>query len=445
MKKFSKKMLALGLGISLLLAGCSSKDTATKGESDGKNEKIELSFMGHGNPDEKKIFQSVIKSFEEKYPNVKVNYTSVPPAEYSQKLTTLVASGKQPDVYYAAGPEFARFAGADQLLNLQTYLDSTEIFNPDNVWKQALDRYRFNGKSVGEGDLFGLPKDVGPWVMAYNKDLFDKAGVGYPSAEAGEWTWDNLLEAATKLTKDTNGDGKTDQYGVAGFPLESAVWSNGGDYVNYETGEVKIDSPEFIEAMQFVADLSLKHKVSPSQEDEKAQNSYTRFISGGVAMFPMGPWDQPAFWELPFGWDIAPWPASPNTGKAATWLGSMGFVVSKGTKHPDEAFALASYLSLDEEGQRQFMELGQQVPNLIDLTTNEFLKMDKPPANRQEFVDIIEDYGRPNLGWKSPDTMWVDTFKQKAAKVWNGEMSVADWVKEVKPEMEKQFKERNLK
>src|SRR5690606_31831160 len=410
-------------------------------DDDGK---IVLSFMGHGNPDEKKIFESVIKSFEETYDNVKVNYTALPICEYAQRLSTLIASGKHPDVYYAAGPEFARFVAADQLLNLQPYLDSTDIFDPDNVWEQALNRYRFNGNTVGEGDLYGLPKDVGPWALAYNKNLFDEADVDYPPADLTNWTWNELIETAKKLTKDTNGDGRTDQYGIAGFPLENAVWANGADYVDYETGEIKIDSPEFIEAMQFVVDLNHKHGVSPSQEAEQAQNSYTRFVSGGVAMFPMGPWDQPAFWELPCEWDLATWPASPNTGNTATWLGSMGFVVSKKTKHPDEAFALASYLSLDENGQRQFMELGQQVPNLKDLTENEFLKMDKSPENRQEFIDIIQDYGHPNLGWGSPDTKWLDTFNEEASKVWNGEVTVKDWVKEMKPKLEELYKKGNL-
>ena len=162
-----------------------------------------------------------------------------------------------------------------------------------------MDRYRFDGSKVGAGDLYGLPKDVGPWAFVYNKDLFDKAGVSYPSATAGEWTWDDMLEAAQKLTVDNNGDGKPEQYGVGAYSLESAVWGNGGEYIDYATGTVKVNEPAFYEAMQFVADLNLKFKVSPNQEAEQAMNAYTRFINGQLGMFAMGPWDQPAFWELP--------------------------------------------------------------------------------------------------------------------------------------------------
>ena len=415
---------------------------ASNGQQTTSDEKVEISFMGHGDPNEKKIFTALIQSFEKKYPNVKVNYTSVPPAEYHQKLTTLVASGKAPDIFYLSGPAFYKYAEAGTILNIQSYLNNTELFDPNNVWKQGLDRYRYDGKTLGTGDLYGLPKDVGPWAMAYNKDLFDEAGAEYPSAEPGGWTWDDYLKAAQAVTKDTNGDGKVDIFGGAGFPLEAAVWGNGGDYIDYATGTIKVDSPEFAEAMQFIADLNLKHHVSPSADDEKAMNSYSRFVAGKIGMFPLGPWDQPAFWDLPFNWDIAPWPASPNTGKTSTWLGSMGFALSSKSKHPQEAFNLAAFLSLDPEGQKQNMDLGQAVPNLIDMATNDYLNNGKAPEHKQVFLDIIE-YGRPTVEYGSKDTQWLDTFNQEASKVWTGKQTAAEFVKEIAPKLQELYDKGN--
>ncbi|WP_083676612.1 sugar ABC transporter substrate-binding protein, partial [Paenibacillus sp. FSL H8-0548] len=363
----------------MLLSACSSGNngsgSTTNGNAGNKEaetgnkpqEQVKISFMGHGSPQEKEIFMKLIKSYETKYPNVKVEYTSVPPAEYNQKLSTLVASGKTPDVFYVSGPQFYKFAEAGTIQNLQPFLETTELFQEDNVWKQALDRYRFDGTQLGQGDLYGLPKDVGPWAMAYNKTMFEEAGVELPPAEVGKWTWDNWLDAAKKLTKDDNGDGKIDIYGGANFTLEGAVWASGGDFIDYGTGKVTIDTPEFTNAMQWVADLRLKHNVTPSPEDEKALNAYSRFVAGKVGMFPMGPWDQPGFWDLPFEWDIAAWPVNPATGKAGTWVGSMGYSVSSKSKHAQEAFNLAAFLALDAEGQKQNYELGQAVPNLIDM------------------------------------------------------------------------------
>lgn len=422
-----------------------SGDSGSDGGEDAPKEPVTIEFMGHGNPNEKKIFEQLIASFTKRFPHVTVKYTSVPPGEYSQKLTTLVSSGKAPDVFYVGGPEFYRFVEAGILLNLQPYLEKTDLFDPNNVWKQALDRYRYNGQTVGEGDLYGLPKDVGPWAFVYNKDLFEKANVELPPAKAGEWTWNDMLEAAKKLTIDENGDGKPEQYGVGAYNLESAVWANGGQFIDYGTGTIKVAEPAFYEAMQFVADLNLVHGVSPSPEAEQAMNAYTRFLSGKLAMFAMGPWDQPAFWDLPFEWDIAAWPASPNTGKTATWLGSMGFAISAKSKHPQEAFDLAAYLSLDEEGQRQNYQLGQAVPNLIDMAKGEFLQFDKAPANRQVFLDIIEDYGIPDVASRSKDTQWLDTFWQEASKVFNGDMTAKDWTAQIQPKLQELYDQGNKK
>ncbi|WP_353625957.1 hypothetical protein [Bacillus sp. JCM 19041] len=71
-----------------------------------------------------------------------------------------------------------------------------------------------------------------------------------------------------------------------------------------------MDTPEFKEALQFVADLRLEHQVVPSPEAEESSNSYARWLNGEVAMFPMGPWDTAAFWDLEFDYDLMHWPKS---------------------------------------------------------------------------------------------------------------------------------------
>ncbi|HEY0829213.1 MAG TPA: sugar ABC transporter substrate-binding protein [Bacilli bacterium] len=408
------------------------------------DEPSEITFMGHGGDAEKAVFQKLIDGYMQKNPNKKVKYIVVPPGEYHQKLDTLIASNNTPDVFYAGGAQFAKFVSSGILLNLNEQIKTNESFDESNVWKQALNFYRFDGQRVGEGDLYGLPKDVGPWAFAYNKDLFDKANVEYPSAKAGEWTWDDMIAAAKSLTT-VGENGKTDVFGIGNYSVESAVWANGGDFIDYSTGTIKIDEPAFTEAMQFVADLRLVHHVSLSAQDEKAQNAYARFIGGKVAMFPMGPWDQPGFWKLPFGWDIAAWPASPKTGKTSTWLGSLGFVVSNKTKYPEDAFNLAVYLSLDRDSQKENYELGQAVPNLIDMAKGEFLQMEKAPQNRQVFLDIIEDYGHPTIDFGSTDTKWIDTFWQESGRVWDGKQTAADWAKEMKPKLQEIYDKGNKK
>ena len=106
-------------------------------------------------------------------------------------------------------------------------------------------------------------RDVSAFPIFYNVDLFKAAGVEAPTAE-NPWDWNDFVEAAKKLT---TGEGEDKIYGTGAYSLESAVWSNGAEWVDPETlTKVEITDPKFTEALQFCADLSLVHGVAPSQD-----------------------------------------------------------------------------------------------------------------------------------------------------------------------------------
>lgn len=385
-------------------------------------EQITLQFMGWGQPSEQEIFQAVIDEYEAANPNVTVEYINVPPGEFLQKLTTLAAAGDMPDVFYMADGWFASWVSRGQLLAIQEYMDPADL---ENIWPAALARYSYDGTVVGQGTLYALPKDLGPFVMVYNKDLFDAHGVAYPPTD-GSWTWDQALEDYRALTEIAP-DGSVVSFGIGDIPPEAVIWSNGADFLNAERTEVTVDDPLFAEAIQWRADLANVHHVMPNQEDLASQGAWDMWLAGKIATFVMGPWDQPTFWELPFNWDIGVFPSSPRTMTPAMWTGSMGYAVDANTPHPQEAVDLIRYLSVSEVGQRMFYQLGQQVPNRIDMATGEFLEFDKPPANRQAFLDNIAKWGHNLPATYVSNTRWMDTMWQELAPVWAGEMSAADW------------------
>ncbi|WP_163195157.1 ABC transporter substrate-binding protein [Clostridium thermarum] len=443
-----KRFAAISIGLVLALSaitGCSSgkSNTDTKtdtntnvpaGDNEKSDEPITLSFMGWGNPEEQKVFENLVKQFEEKHKNIKVDYVNVPPADFMVKLQAMVAANKAPDVFYMPGDNFYAWADSGKLANLTPFLSESTTFNPDNVWPEALNRYRYNSatKMVGEGDLYALPKDVGPWAMVYNKNIFKEAGLPEPDPSK-PLDWNEIIELAKKLTK---GSGPEKQYGISNVPLESAVWANGADFLDPTKTKVTVDDPKFAEAMQFCADLALVHGVAPSEQENQSVGTYQRWLNGDLAMFWMGPWDQPAFWKLPFEWDLMPAPASPSTGKNATWLGSLGFGVSATSKHQKEAFELAAFFSFDPDGQRSNYLMGQAVPNLIDMAKGEYMNYDKAPKNKAIFLDIIENTGKANGSWGTYDGEWNTIFWDNAAKVWQGKQSAADFCKEIQPKMQ---------
>jgi multiple sugar transport system substrate-binding protein len=424
MKKRSAAV-AVFAAAALVLSGCSAAQTES-GEHT-------ITFMGWGSDTEIAVFNDMIAQYEDAYPDVKVDYITVPAADFQTKLQTMIASNKTPDVFYLAPENVMPFASSGIVADLSDYVDNNELFDPANVWQKAIDMYRYDGTTPGKGAVYGLPKDIGPFALAYNKDLFDAAGVTAPDPES-PWTWDEFVAAAKKLTSGT-GDDKV--YGSAPYSLESAVWSNGGDWLNADHTEVTVTDPKFTEALQWVADLSLKEGVVPTSEEESSLPSFQRFMDGKVAMMGVGPWNQGGFWaDAKFNWDLMPWPVSPATGERAVWYGGIGFGVANSSKDKEDASNLAAFLAFNEDAQRTNMEQGQAVPNLIDMAKNEYLTSDKAPANKEEFIRIIEDYGRRATQTYTYNSEWFGLFNSNLASVWTGEQTAEEYAASVTDEMQ---------
>jgi len=419
--------VALIAAATLVLAGCSG------GGSGGQPGDHKITFMGWGSPQEVSVFKDLIKQYEKKYPGVKVDYISVPAADFPTKLQTMIASKKVPDVFYLTPENVMPYAKSGIIADLSDYVSDNEIFDEKNVWPNAINMYRYDGTDPGKGSIYGLPKDIGPFALAYNKDLFAKAGVTPPAAGT-PWTWDEFVAAAKKLT---SGSGNDKVYGSAPYSLESAVWSNGADWLNADHTKVTVTDQKFIEALQWVADLGLKEGVVPSSEEESSLGSFQRFLDGKIGMMGIGPWSQGQFWdEAKFDWDIMPWPVSPTTHTQATWYGGIGFAVGKNSKNLKDAENLAAFLAFNEDAQKTNMEKGQAIPNLIDMAKGDYLKMDKAPANKEEFLRIVEDYGRRATQTYTYNSEWFTLFNTDVASVMLGEKSAADYVKQVQPEMQ---------
>lgn len=429
MKKRSAAV-AVFAAAALVLSGCSAAQTES-----GENT---ITFMGWGSDTEIAVFNDMIAQYEDKYPNVKVDYITVPAADFQTKLQTMIASNKTPDVFYLAPENVMPFASSGIVADLSDYVDNNDLFDPANVWQKAIDMYRYDGTTPGKGAVYGLPKDIGPFALAYNKDLFDAAGVTAPDPES-PWTWDEFVAAAKKLT---NGTGDDKVYGSAPYSLESAVWSNGADWLNADHTKVTVTDPKFTEALQWVADLSLKEGVVPTSEEESSLPSFQRFMDGKVAMMGVGPWNQGGFWaDAKFNWDLMPWPVSPATGERAVWYGGIGFGVANSSKDKEDASNLAAFLAFNEDAQRTNMEQGQAVPNLIDMAKNEYLTSDKAPANKEEFIRIIEDYGRRATQTYTYNSEWFGLFNSNLASVWTGEQTAQQYAASVEDEMQQMLDE----
>jgi len=131
----------------------------------------------------------------------------------------------------------------DILQPLDGYINQTPDFDKDDFYPFALEAFNYNGKQ------YGLPKDINPYVLFYNKALFKEAGI-----DTIPTNWQELEEMAALLTKDKDGDGKNDQFGFIVEPsvemVMPFVYQNGGHFQNPD-GSLGITDDAFIEALDF--------------------------------------------------------------------------------------------------------------------------------------------------------------------------------------------------
>jgi multiple sugar transport system substrate-binding protein len=224
------------------------------------------------------IYDELTAEFSEAYPNVSIQHEPAPWAEYWDRMQVQLAAGEGQDVLKMSGAMFLNLVEKGFLMNMSPFVE-TEGLDLDEYFPQS-DVFTY------EGGLYSWPFHHSVTALWYNQDLFDEAGVDHPPTEwENAWTWDEYLEAAQKLTK-VRSDGRQ-QYGtMADKAYEgcwaSFVWSNGGDVMNEDRTKTTLDTPEAMEAIQFVVDLVQKYEVSPEPGDPSA------FVQGAPGPFESG-------------------------------------------------------------------------------------------------------------------------------------------------------------
>ncbi|WP_396898649.1 ABC transporter substrate-binding protein [Niallia taxi] len=436
MKKLNLLLSILLVASMVLLGACSSK-------SSGNSDEKEITFMFRGGEDEKTAYTAAIKKFEEQHEGVKVKIINTDADQYSTKLSAAVSGGNVPDVFYLDSGSIANYVDNGIIRDITEDVEKAD-FDLNSLWQFGVDIYRYDGETSGKGALYGLPKDVGPFALGYNKDMFEKAGIPIPDKDKA-YTWDEFLKVSQDLTQDTDGDGEVDQW-ASGFnatwSLQSFAYSNGASFLNEAGDKVTVDTPEFAKSLQFFSDLSNKYNTTPNASQAETLDTYQRWMNGELAFFPVGPWDMSTYAKLDFEYDLMPWPSG-DAGKSVAYVGSLGLVVSEMTQYPELATELAIYLSADEEAQQTLLDAQVQIPNLVDMAEEWASDTESVPSNKQEFLDIVQDYGVPYPTFATYNSQWLDEFWTNITPVVQGKKTAEEYLKEIQPKMQKLLDEAN--
>lgn len=358
-----------------------------------------VSFMVFGDPAEKAAYADLVAAFSAKRPDVSVDLVHIPgQADYRKRVAADFAAGTPADITLINYRRYAGFASRGVLEPLGPYLAKSTVIKESDFFEEAMAPYR-------RGDaLMCLPQNLSSLVVYYNRNLFDAAGVPYPS---DDWTWADFVDVSKKLTRDTDGDGITDQYGIGTeasiFRLAPLVWQNGGDIVDdpVKPTRLTLDTPAAREAMQWFVDLQVTHKVMPDAVQEASEDSDSRFQNGRLAMYLNSRRGVPTYRSIQgFVWDVAPLP----TGKQkAGILHADAFCMSAATKDKDSTWAFIEF-AMSAEGQTILAKSGRTVPSMKTVANSPaFLDPSLPPSRSKVFLD-----GIPHIRGVPVMDTWVD-------------------------------------
>ena len=447
MKRNAKILFLLSMIVMMILAGCQSKSAndsfggtaspaaSSSGSSGGSSggDKITLTFWLRDTRESNlKAMEEIIALYESQHPNIKIDVVQTPWSSAEQQVATAIASKTLPDLSQLSQTGAADYGAKGILLNLDDKFKETDFSNVTDLsmWQ-----------AMYQGVHYAVPWFAGSNVLFYNKDLFEEAGIVDENGEAKPpTTWDEFLDYAQKLTKDTNGDGQPDQWG---FVLRGNMDNNqtvrefmlaagGGEFLDANENVI-IDTPENLKGLQFYLDLYQKYKVVPPDTlsiDGSAEEQ--KFLSGKIGMMFNGPWNLGVMKNSSFEWGVA---LEPKSAKNASHIGGCPVGIFATTKHPEEAWDFATFLLSDEAQRIWSIKYGNGLP-----ATKTIQQEAKADPIIKVFVEGLEAAQADGVTPPPQSPKWTTIDRTIAPHIWQqallGELTAEEALKRLQKEVE---------
>lgn len=430
-----KKVMALVLASAMVfsMAACGGdsgssgetkkEDSGDSGESDGGELSVSIWDIN-----QEPGLKEILADFTEET-GIKTKLTVVKWDEYWTMLEAGAQGGSLPDVFWMHSNESERYMSNDMLLDLTDKIAESDKIDPENYPEDIWGLYTYDDK------YYAVPKDVDTIALWYNKTMFDEAGLAYPTAD---WTWDDVSEAAKKLTKD---DGS--QYGLAvrndnnqaGY--YNLVYDNGGYIINEDKTKSGWDDPKTIEAMKTLEGW-IKDGVMPSIETMSENGEDVLFQSGKAAMVLQGSWMVAAYRDNEYtaaNCDLVELPKNAETGRRASVYNGLGWAAAANGEHTEEAWKLLEYLG-SEEAQKKQAELGVTM-SAYKGTSDAWAK--SADFNLQAYLNMMDDmeirpYSKTTVTWENEDNEILKS-------VYTGEKTMEEACKEMADQMNEKLAE----
>ena len=299
------------------------------------------------------LMEEAIKRFEAEHPGVKVKYVSgIRREDYSEWLAECLLKGEEPDIFVVPGADFDLYASIGALAPLDRSMNKDTEFDPSVYYPMALEYGRWNGIS------YALPVGAVPTLMFVNKTLLAKEGIPIPG---NDWTWQDFLRICKAVTKDTDGDGRLDQFGVYDYTWRKAALTNDVQIFSADGRNANFMSKNMEEVLYFMDEL---HAVSQGQEVtakdfDMGRVAFRPFTFAEYRTYKPYPWRIKKYSS--FEWDCIKLPAGPS-GHNSSIMQTMIMAISARTSEPRLSWELLKTICYDPAIQELMLTKSQGLP-----------------------------------------------------------------------------------
>ena len=395
--------------LALTLTACSSSDEPTAssgGATSSAAEPVTITYSNFisngGNEDN---MAAIVSAFEAENPTITVDVTTMPYADYFTALQTDLAAGTTADVFdieyatyptYQSAGAFAALEGVD-----------TSVYRGD-----VAAAYQTDGVS------YALPTSFSTVVLYFNKDLFDAAGIDYPTSD---WTWADEKAAAETLT-DTGAGVWGDYQPISYYEFYKALVQAGGQFLSDDGTSVAFDSPEGIAAANWLVGKSGTTMPTVEQGAGTPDFDTSLWADGKLAMWHSGIWMFGAAADSSFAWDIA---VEPGDAANASAVFSNAVAVSANSSQQEAAQKFAEYLTSSQVMVDIRLTAGWELPAISDEALLATYLDQGAPDNRQAVFDSLDGIALPPVIGANQAEM-QDIVGAQLTEAAAGRMSVED-------------------
>ena len=410
MKRFPR-MMAAALAMTLLLSitGC--------GSADGKTH---LTFQ-IWDVAQRESMEAICDAYTAQHPDVEIEVQVTNWTEYWTKLEAAAESNTMPDIFWMHTNQILYYADFGMLA------DVTDLYADEDpsYYQNHFSDISIGNASGSDGRLYGVPKDKDNLVLVYNKEMFDAAGVAYPT---DQWTWDDMTDASQKIYD------KTGKYGFMAYNDDqmgywSFVYQAGGCILTEDKTRAGFDQPATRRGMEFYVGLQ-DYDWCPKQAYFAETAPGTAFFSEIGSMYVEGNWELMnkcvSFPNMAGKWDIAPMPMCPDPasgdGRATISNGLCYSTAAKG-KTRDIALDVIKFFGT-EEAQLLASSYGAAISAYNGTEQPYFDAFDK--AGYDINVEVLMDqfaYGVQNVN-NAAKPKWKSPVLDELNKVYSGQQSL---------------------